>query len=446
MKKNRVDEFVTDPKKALFTLAIPIVVAMLVQTLYNVVDTAFVGRLGADSIAALTFSFPLFFILIALNSGIGIGMASRISRYLGSKNKTAAENTAMHGIAISIIFAFVIYVLGITYLEPMFSLFGATESVTILAIDYMSIILLGIFFMFPAFILSSIFSAQGDTKTPMKVQITVLFLNMVLDPIFIYVLGYGVKGAAMATSIALSVSFFLYLYFIIKKSYLHIHLNSFNFSPYLIKQVLFVGAPASFMMLLMSVYIMFVNRFMASFGTNYVASFGLAFRLESLAVMPIMAIAMALMTLVGMFYGAKRYELLKGIIKYSIKIGLVFSSIVGVLLYIFAPLMVRIFTSDATLISLSTAYIRVIVFMYPFMTIGIIISRTFQGMGQGMPAFAIALVRTMLVGIPLAYVFVYILGYNYLSIGVAMVIGGLVSTIIAVPWLNIKLNKLNSKS
>ena len=137
MKNNRVDQFIENPRKALIKLSLPIVVAMVVQIMYNIVDTAFVGRLGAEAIAAFTFSFPLFFILISLNSGIGIGVNSVISRYLGSKNKEGAENAAVHGILISLFFGLIIIVIGMLTLKPLFLLFGATENVLNLAMGYM---------------------------------------------------------------------------------------------------------------------------------------------------------------------------------------------------------------------------------------------------------------------------------------------------------------------
>ena len=338
MKEDRVDEFIKNPKKALFTLALPIVIAMVVQVMYNIVDTAFVGRLGAEAIAALTFSFPLFFILIAVNSGVGAGMSSRISRYLGAKNKEAAENTAMHGLFISLLLAAVVFVIGLITLGPFFTLLGATDTVLEMAMDYMIIILIGVFFMFPSFVVNSIFSAQGDTKTPMKVHIFALVLNIILDPIFIYVLGYGIKGAAMATVISFSAALLVYVYYLKKKSHLKIGLKSFKFSFPIIRDIFKVGAPATLMMLLLSVYMMFINRFMAHFGVNYVAAFGIASRLESVAVMPLVAFSMALMTLVGMFFGAKRHDLVKSIIKYGMKMAIIFTSSIGIIFFIFPSL------------------------------------------------------------------------------------------------------------
>jgi putative MATE family efflux protein len=443
MKKNRVDKFIKNPRKALLKLALPVVITMVVQVMYNIVDTAFVGRLGAEAIAALTFAFPLFFILISLNSGVGVGMGSRISRYLGEKNKKEAENTALHGILISLAFALIVFVLGTLTLKPMFLLFGATESVLSLAVSYMSIILLAVFFMFPAFVLNSIFSSQGDTKTPMKINISSLVCNIILDPIFIYVLGYGVKGAAIATLISFVFSLVLSAYYIRKKSYLRISPKLFKFSFYIVKQIFSVGAPASFMMLLMSIYIMFINRFMAHFGTNYVATFGIVSRLESVAVMPVVALSMAIITLVGMFFGAKRFDLLKEISWYGIGIAVLFTSLVGLVYFLFPLLSLKIFTPDDVLLGLGVPYLRVNVFMLPLMAVGMLISRIMQGMGYGLPGFVINLVRVFVFGVPLAYIFVFILGYGYISIAVAMIIGGLASGVTAIAWLRLRLGKFN---
>ncbi len=444
MKKNRVSEFIKNPKKGLFKLAMPIMIGMLVQALYNVVDTAFVGRLGADAIAALTFSFPIFFFLIAINSGVAIGMASRISRSLGAKRKKDAENTAMHGIILAVIVAIIIMVFGLLMLRPMFELFGATPAVLELAVDYMSIVLLGVLFMFMTFLISNIFSAQGDTKTPMIVQVTALGLNIILDPIFIYVLGYGVKGAAIATTISFSIGFLMFIYFLKKRSYLKINISCFKLKASIIKDMIKVGTPASLTMLLMSLYLVFLNRFMAHFGTDYVAALGITFRLESLAVMPIVALAMALLTLTGMFFGAKRYDLLKSIIWYGIKAGVTIVTSIGLIFFIFPALFLRIFTPDAGLINLGAPFMRIELLTFPFMAVCMIISRAMYGMGLGLPGLIINLMRSLLLPIPLAYLFVFVLGYGYLSIPIAMVIGGVIASITAVFLLNNALKKFEA--
>ena len=439
MVKNRVNEFIGNPKKAFFTMSLPILVGMSVQALYNIVDTAFIGRLGSESIAALTFAFPLFFIFIALNSGVGSGINSLVSRFLGANKRKDAENAAIHGLFISIGLAIIIFVLGMIFLKPIFLLFGAKNNVMELSIQYMSIILYGVFFMFPSFVFNSLFSAQGDTKTPMKVQISALILNIILDPIFIYGLDYGVRGAAIATIIAFLFSLILFIYYLEKKSYLRFRLKYFKPSLRICREIFMIGAPASLMVLIISFYVMFINRFMAHFGTDYIASFGIASRLESLAIMPIVAFSLSLLTLVGMFFGAKRYDLLRSISWYGIKTATLMTSAIGLVFFIFPGIFLRIFTSDPSLLSIGAPFLRIDVLTFPLMTVTMLISRVMQGMGHGMPGLIVNLIRVFAVAVPLAYIFVFVFGFGYLSIALAMIIGGLVSSIVAVIWLEMEL-------
>ncbi len=440
--KNRVDEFIANPRKALFVLAGPVAIAMFVQTMYNIVDTVFVGRLGAASIAALTFAFPIFFILISLNSGLGVGINSIISRFLGAKDKEAAENAAATGILMTGAFAGVIYLLGRLTLKPLYSLFGAAPDVRALSMSYMTIILLAVFFMFPAYAINSIFAAQGDTRTPMIIQTFGFLLNTILDPIFIYPLRFGVRGAAIATDIAIAATLLVYIYFLRRRSYLRVRVRSFRFSFPLCREIFRVGAPASLMMLTMSIYVMFLNRFMAHFGTDYVAAFGLASRLESFVSLPIFALSISLLTLVGMFYGAKRHDLVKSISWYGLGIGVLAAAGVGVFFYAFPVLFLKIFTQDRLILMIGSAYLRIDVLTFPTMAVAMIISRILQGMGFGFPGFFINFIRIFFVAIPLAYLFVFLLGYGFLSIAWAMVAGGVIATILAFIWMGLKFRDL----
>jgi putative MATE family efflux protein len=442
--RNRVDEFVAKPRRALFSLAAPVAIAMFVQTMYNIVDTAFVGRLGAASIAALTFAFPIFFIMISLNSGLGVGINSIVSRLLGAKDKEAAENAAAHGIIITAVFAIVVYLFGRLTLGPLYSLFGAAPEVRALSMSYMTIILSAVFFMFPAYAMNSIFAAQGDTRTPMIVQTFGFVLNTILDPIFIYLLRFGVRGAAIATNIAIATTLLVYIYFLRKRSYLRVDFRSFRFSFSLCRGICRVGAPASLMMLTMSVYVMFLNRFMAHFGTDYVAAFGLATRLESLVSLPIFALSISLLTLVGMFYGAKRNDLVRSISWYGTGIGLLAAGGVGILFYAVPGVFLRIFTQERLILMIGSAYLRVDVLTFPTMAIAMIVSRVLQGMGFGFPGFIINVIRIFCVAVPLAYIFVFVLGYGFLSIAWAMVAGGVTASILAFWWMGLKFSHLPS--
>jgi putative MATE family efflux protein len=433
--ESRVDSFIANPKKALRTLAYPIAVGFLVQALYNIVDTIWVGRLGADSIAALTFAFPLFFLLISINSGIGTGMGAGISRYLGAKNRAEAENMADHGVVLSLIFALVFFTIGWFALVPVFRLFGATDSVLPLSLSYMRIVLIGVFFMFPSFVMNSLFTSQVDSNTPVSVQIAALILNAILDPIFIYTFGMGVAGAAIATDIAFAFSLTLLTYYLYTKSHVRLNVHRFKWHWKYSWEIMRVGTPAAGMLIMMSIYIVFINRFMAHFGTEYVAAFGIVSRLETFALFPIIAISLSLLTLVGMFYGAKRYDLMRRMIWYGIKTSLVFTGIAALIFFVFARHILWLFTDSASLLEVSILYLRVDVFTFPLLAFAINISRALQAIGKGLPGLVIQVVRIFVVAVPCAYLFVYHLGYGFLSVAFAMVLGGIAACAVGLVWM-----------
>jgi len=445
MENNRVDEFIANPRRALFVLAGPVLISMAVETAYSIADTAFVGRLGAEAIAALSFASPLFFILIAVNAGISTGMSSMVARFLGAKDKEKAENSALHAAAISVFTALAVFILGLFILRPLLTLFGASGNVLELAVGFLQIIFAGTLFMFPAFTIDAIFSSEGNTLLSMKIQIFSLLVNIILDPILIYGFHLGVRGAALATLIATFFAFIVSIYYLKKKSYIKLDLNYFHFSWNIIKENFFIGVPSAFMIMLISLYVVFLNKFMASFGTDYVASFGLVSRLESVSILPPLGFSVALLTLTGMFYGAKRFDLLKEITWYAIEISTLFSIFIGIIFFIWPELFLSIFTSDSTLLSLGGRYLQLDVITFPLMAIALTATRALQGMGTGVPGFVANLVRIFVVAVPLAYLFVYVLGYGYLSIAWAMILGGLAASLVSVIWLKIKLKNVVNK-
>ncbi|MFH1511028.1 MAG: MATE family efflux transporter [Candidatus Woesearchaeota archaeon] len=446
MKNHRVEQFIRNPKKALWTLAWPIIVGMLVQVSYNIIDTAWVGRLGAESIAALAFSFPIFFVMIAVVNGVNIGTNSLISRLVGANKIARAKNAAVHAFIASTVISVIFTVLGLVFLRSLFVLFGASADVLPLGISYMRILLFGASFVFLSFTFSAIFSSQGDTKTPMKVQIVGLIINMVLDPIFIFGFGLGVAGAAVATVISFGIAFLLGLYYMFRKNHLLVQISfrEFRFSKTILAEISKVGFPATVMQLMISFYVVLINRFMAHFGTQFVAAEGLVFRLESVATMVPMAISIAMLTLVGMFVGAKKYLSLKKFIWYGLRVNVIITSVMAVIFFAIPELLFRVFTSDATLLRLASNIMRINVLTFPMMALGFGIARIMQGMGQGLPGLVITLTRVFLVFVPLSYLFVYGLSYGYLSVVVAMVIAGAVSAAIGLLWLKKKLRDFES--
>ncbi len=424
MSNERVNEFIREPKKSLFKLAFPIFITMFVQVAYNISDAIFVGRLGAEAIAAITFSFPIFILMISINTGIGIGMGSKISRHLGANQKKSADSTATHGMIISIFMAFIVFISGSIYINDLVSLLGAADNVKPIAIEYLAVMLFAPFLMFPVGIFNQIFNGQGDTKTPMKIIIFALILNVILDPIFIYALGFGVKGAAYATISALGCSLIAFFTLFLRKSNVRFIVKDFRPKWHIIRRILSVGIPATITMVTMSIYLFFINRFMAHFGTDYVATFGIVARLESVAIMPITSISLAIMTLTGIFYGAKNFDLLNDIIWYSLRITVLVSILIGALFFAIPGVLFMIFTNETSIIQLGVTYMRINALTFPFMAITAIMSRATQGLGHGIPGMIINLTRVIFIAIPLSYIFIFILDLPYTSVPIAGIVGG----------------------
>jgi putative MATE family efflux protein len=269
----------------------------------------------------------------------------------------------------------------------------------------------------------------------MQVQIAGLVLNIALDPLFIFTFGLGVPGAALATVISQGAGLALFIFFLHRRSLLRLHPKGFRWHGKTVWELLTVGAPASLTLLLMAFYIMFLNRFMAHYSAAHVAAFGMSSRLESAVVMPLVALAIALLTLTGMFHGAGEFVLMRRIIHFAIKINLAYASIVSIVFYAWPRLFLRLFTDDPELLDIAAAYLRVEVFTLPLLAINITANRAMQGMGLGLPGITINFIRIFIVALPLAWFFVYILQLSYLSIAVAMVAGGIAADITAIGWL-----------
>src|SRR3989338_7456976 len=235
MAKSKLEQFIKQPRRSLIYLSIPAIASAMVETFYNLTDTFFIGRLGAEALAAMTFSFPLFFMLVSLSLGINAGMGSRISRYIGEGNKRQAENTAIHGLALSLVISLLIALIAIPLLPFLFKVLGAQGIVLSYAISYTAIILAGSLFMFLSYALSSFFAAQGDTKTAMKIDVYSLIANMILTPIFMFVFDMGIAGAALATVLSVIYAFVLALYYL-RDSYLTLSLKKFKYSSSIIKE------------------------------------------------------------------------------------------------------------------------------------------------------------------------------------------------------------------
>nr|MCS5623989.1 MATE family efflux transporter [Candidatus Neomarinimicrobiota bacterium] len=415
--KSRLKTFLANPSKALWSLAIPIMFGMGIQTLYNLVDMIFIGRLGGHAITGIAFNMPLFFLVLGLTMGLGTGVTASIARFIGQDNKKEADNSAEHAVFMAVIISFSLSSIGLMFGKTILALFGAEGEILSLGWEYLHVMCVGMPFMIFSGFFRSILAGEGDMKFPMMVAGLGTILNIILDPIFIFELesyggfgfGLGVAGAAMATVISQIIVFcvFVYMLFVKQHSYITFRLKYFSFSMDIIWDIVKVGLPASLSMVVMAIGQGVFNKILIHFSTDTVAAYQIAGRIDMLVFLPIFSVAASLTTLVGMFFGAKEYDALRFTIRYGIMSAFFITVLASIFIYCFAELAVGFFTDDKLIISISVTFLKLFAFVYPLISIGITTGRVLQGLGKGLPVLIITIVRVLGVSAPLAVFFIF---------------------------------------
>ena len=442
-RHSRLKTFVANPSKSLWTLAIPIIAGMGIQTLYSIVDMIFIGRLSGSAIAAVAFNFPIFFFVMGITFGLGSGVTASIARFIGSEDKVNADNAAEHAILIALLISALLTTVGLLYGKQILIKIGCTAEVLPQAWEYLKVSCYGLSFGVFSGFFRSILAGEGDMKFPMILAGFGTILNIIFDPIFIFTLGFGVAGAAWATTISQLIVFviFIFMLFVKDHAYVKFQLRDFSLSKYILIDIIKVGLPASVSMIVMSAGQLIFNRMLATFSTDAVAAYQVGGRIDMVVFLPIFGIASALTTMVGMYYGANEIDKIRYITKYGISRAFIITSIGSILLYIFAPVIISVFTNEIVIKNIAVDYLRVISLLFPFISIGLTIGRILQGIGLGMPSLIITTIRVIGVAGPLAYYFIYILNKPVEWMWYAMFISGIMATMISVIWLKVAFRK-----
>ena len=436
-KTSKLNTFSQKPKHALWNLALPVMLGMGIQTLYSITDMYFIGRLDNDAMAAVAFNMPLFFIVLGLTMGLGTGVTSTIANFIGLKKKKDADNSAGHAIVLGILISITLTPMALIYGKTILVLFGATNEILQMSWIYLKLICFGLPFMVLSAFFRSILVGEGDTKFPMLVAGSGTILNIILDPIFIFTLNMGVSGAALATTISQIIVFIIFIFLLLvkKRSYITFSLNNFNPSVLIFKKIINVGLPASMSMIIMALGQLIFNKILSSFSIEAVAAYQIGGRIDMLIFLPIMSIAYALTTLVGMFNGAKLYKQLNFIINYGLRISFLLTASISITVYIFAPFLIKNFSNDVYTVDTAITYLRMMTLIYPFVAIAMPCGRILQGFGLGMPVLIITLIRVLLISCPLAIFFVFVQNKSIEWIWYSMMISAIVSFIVAVLWI-----------
>jgi putative MATE family efflux protein len=406
---NRIEKNISDlgSKRIgplLAKLAIPTTIAMLANSLYNIVDTIFVGRgVGTLAIAGLGIVFPIQIIVMAVAQLFGMGAASMISRSLGSKDYKRASNIAGNSFILSFIFGTLIAILVFLSLNPLLKLFGATENILPYSRDYLSVIAFG-FVYFPFLVSSNnLIRAEGNARTAMIVMLLSTGINIVLDPIFIFVLSMGIKGAAYATIISQFIGFmYICFYYFTGKSSLSIRLSYLNLNWIIIKEMISLGFASFIRHVSMSMLIIIMNNSLKFYGGDMaIAVFSIINRIIMFVTMPLFGIVAGSQPMIGFNYGAKKMERVKG----SLKTSVLSTVVIGILFFIIfmavPSRVIGLFSQDQSLINNGVFPLRMLILLFPFVGFQVIGAGFFQSIGKAVPSIVLSLSRQVLFLIPL---------------------------------------------
>ena len=440
-----------DPKKAVLKLSGPMIIAMLVQALYNIVDGIWVAGLGSNALAAIGLFFPLFMIIISLAVGIGIGGSSAISRKIGAKNKKLADFSASHTLLIGFVIGILLSCSMFPFLKEIFASIGAKGEVLQSVVSYGRILVGGALILVFSNISTGILRGEGDTKRAMYAMVLGSGLNIFLDPIFIYKFKLGIVGAAWATLTSISITSFLMIYwlFIKKDTYVDIRFISFKFNIGIIKEILRVGIPSSFAQLSMSLTMIILNIIIVKAGgTDGIAVFTSAWRIIMLGIVPLLGIAIGVTAVTASAYGAKNINKLKIGYFYGIKFGFIIELGIVVLVIILAPQLSYLFTYSKGAVHISGDLIkafRSLVWFLPAVPFGMLTSSMFQGIGHGEKALAVTFFRTIIMQVFFSYLFGILLKFGLTGIWWGIVLGNITAASIGFTWGKFTIVKLETK-
>jgi len=422
----------------LLTMSIPAIFSMLVQALYNIVDSYFVSKIGPNELNAVSISFPLQMVLTAFAIGIGIGVNSLISRKKGEEKDKEADQAAKTSIVMAIFVGILFVILGLTIVRPFLKIITDNQHIINLANSYLSVVMTFSIFVMLEITLSKILQSIGNMIVPMLSQLLGAITNMILDPIFIFNFNFGVQGAAIATIIAQFLSFiFVINFFIFKKQEINISLKDFKLKKQYVFGILAVGLPIILINSTGSVTTTIINTLLnkrfptPEEGEAAVNVLGVYFKLQSFVFMPIFGLTQGGMPILGYNFGANNKQRFMTTVKYMLIISLMIMTI-GVIIFQTVPhLLLAIFHPNDLMKVIGHRAYRIISLCFIPCAFGIIFSTIFQSIGHGFKSLMMTLFRQVIMIIPSAFILIALFGVNY--IWFAYAIAETVTSLVFVP-------------
>ena len=401
--------------RLLLSLSLPATIGMLVQAMYNFVDTIFVGRgVGSMGIAGISISLPVQIFVMAFAQMFGIGGASVISRALGERDHEKARRAAGNVMVFSVAFGLVMTLLGQFFLDQLLIMLGASEAIIPYAREYLGIILLGSAFFSFGMAMNHVVRAEGKPKIAMAAMLISAVLNIILDPIFIFSLNMGIWGAALATVLSqAATSIYVLFYFLSGKSLLRISLRSLIPEWRIMRETVSVGLSAFSRQVAGSLLAVVLNNSLVFYGGDIaVAVYGVINRLLMVFIMPMFGVNQGFLPIVGYNYGARKMRRARESVKLASAVTTMIALFSSIVMFLFARQLISIFTDETELIESTIYALRIVILATPTIGVQVIASGMFQALGKALPALFLSLLRQIIILIPLILVIPRFLGIN----------------------------------
>ncbi len=396
--------------KLLITMSLPMMISMLVQALYNVVDSVFVSMISEDALAALSMAFPMQNLLIGVSTGIAVGMNALLSKALGEKDARQANQMALHGVFLSACGYIIFLILGLTIVRPFFVLQGASDAIADYGVEYLTIVMCMSFGLYVEIIFERLLQSTGRTIYTMFTQGLGAIFNLIFDPLLIFGIGFfprmGIRGAAYATVFGQIAAGILAVIFNSVKNK-DVKLKFKEFRPHLrtIGSILYIGVPSIIMVAIGSVMTFLVNKILGMFSSTAVAVFGVYFKLQSFAFMPVFGMNNGIVPIEAYTLGARKPDR----IMKTLKLGLIYATCIMIIAFavfqILPHQLLSLFSASEEMVAIGVPALRIISFSFLLAGFSVIFTSFFQAMGNGIYSMFISFMRQLVVLVPLAYLF-----------------------------------------
>ena len=421
-------------QKTLIRLTLPMILGTLGMVIFNLADTYFVGQLGTNQLAALSFTFPVVMIIGSIAMGLGIGASAVISRSIGEGNHDKVKRLTTDSLTLSLIFVGFFALFGLFTVNPLFHLLGASGEILTLINQYMTIWYLGVIFVVIPMVGNNAIRASGDTKTPGLIMVFAAFVNIVLDPILIFGIGpfprLEIAGAAIATVLARASTLVLSLYVLIhREKMITIKIPHFRDIVESWKQILYIGLPTAATRIVIPLGAGFILSIVATYGSEAVAGFGVATRIEFFALTVVMSLASVLGPFVGQNWGAGKFDRIKSGMKFSYKFSLAWGFFIFLILALLGGRIGSFFSDDPNVISVTSLYLLIIPIGYGLYGVLVMATSAMSVLKKPLHAAILTLTQTFVLYIPMAYIGSFFFGLwgIFAALPISYLIAGVIS-------------------